>query len=72
MYVKKDPKNAMFLSGLLKVYYKKGDSLNFEKNVQLLKSDVQTLGNVIGFFYMEKEEPELLGKLLDIWDLIKQ
>lgn len=70
-YVEKDPKNAMFLSGLLKLYYKKGDSLNLEKNIQLLKTDLQTLGNVIGFFYMEKEEPELLEKLIDIWDIIK-
>ncbi|MEJ5307047.1 MAG: DUF2723 domain-containing protein [candidate division WOR-3 bacterium] len=70
-YVDKDPKNAMFLSGLLKVYYKQGDSVNFESIVQNLKTDLQLLGNVIGFFYMEKEEPEILTRLLDLWDIIK-
>jgi hypothetical protein len=53
------------------VYYKQGDSVNFESIVQNLKTDLQLLGNVIGFLYMEKEEPEILTRLLDLWDIIK-
>ncbi len=67
----KDPKNAMYFTGLLKVYYNSGDSFNFQKQLQLLKSNFELLGNVIGFFYMEKEEPEIFKILIDLWDMIK-